>query len=63
MPGDSSWTNWAGTELAHPVRQTHPASAAELAEDVRAAVAQGLRVKAVGSGHSFSGVAVTAYEG
>ncbi len=59
MPGDSSWTNWAGTELAHPVRQTHPGSAAELAEDVRAAVAQGLRVKAVGSGHSFTGVAVT----
>jgi L-gulono-1,4-lactone dehydrogenase len=59
MPGDSSWTNWAGTELAHPVRQTHPASADELAEDVRAAVAQGLRVKAVGSGHSFTGIAVT----
>jgi FAD-linked oxidoreductase len=59
MAGDSSWTNWAGTELAHPVRQTHPAGADELAEDVRAAVAQGLRVKAVGSGHSFTGVAVT----
>ncbi len=59
MAAEPSWSNWAGTELAHPVRQTHPASADEVAEDIRAAVAQGLRVKAVGSGHSFTGVAVT----
>jgi FAD-linked oxidoreductase len=59
MAGDPSWSNWAGTESAHPVRQTHPGSVEELTADVRAAVAQGLRVKAVGSGHSFTGVAVT----
>jgi FAD-linked oxidoreductase len=59
MPVDPEWTNWAGTEHSHPVRQTHPATPQELAADVRAAVAQGLRVKAVGSGHSFTGAAVT----
>ena len=59
MAAESSWTNWSGTELAHPVRQTHPASTDELAEQVRSAVAQGLRVKAAGSGHSFTGAAVT----
>jgi L-gulono-1,4-lactone dehydrogenase len=59
MAGDLSWSNWAGTELTHPVRQTHPASVDELRDDVRAAVAQGLQVKAAGSGHSFTGVAAT----
>src|SRR4051812_15490316 len=59
MASDRSWSNWSGTEQTHPVRQTHPASVAELADQVRRAVAQGLRVKAVGSGHSFTGVAVT----
>jgi L-gulono-1,4-lactone dehydrogenase len=59
MAGDGSWSNWSGTELTHPVRQTHPVTVDELADDVRAAVAQGLQVKAAGSGHSFTGVAVT----
>ncbi len=59
MVAEPSWTNWSGTELTHPVRQAHPATVDELGEQVRAAVAQGLRVKAVGSGHSFTGVAVT----
>ncbi len=59
MPADPSWSNWAATELAHPVRQTHPAQVEDVVADVRAAVAQGLRVKAAGSGHSFTGVAVT----
>jgi FAD-linked oxidoreductase len=59
MAGDLSWSNWSGTELTHPVRQTHPATVDELAGDIRAAVAQGLQVKAAGSGHSFSGVATT----
>jgi L-gulonolactone oxidase len=59
MVAETSWTNWSGTELTHPVRQTHPTSVDELREQVRAAVAQGLQVKAVGSGHSFTGAAAT----
>lgn len=59
MEGVSGWSNWAGTEHTHPVRQTHPGDVDALAEDIRAAVAQGLQVKAVGSGHSFTGIAAT----
>jgi FAD-linked oxidoreductase len=55
----SPWTNWAGNQTARPARVTHPASAAELGELFRAAAAEGLRVKAVGSGHSFTPAAVT----
>ncbi|WP_100445882.1 D-arabinono-1,4-lactone oxidase [Glycomyces xiaoerkulensis] len=52
------WRNWAGTESAAPVRTSRPVCADEAAAAVRAAAEDGLRVKAVGSGHSFSGVAV-----
>jgi L-gulonolactone oxidase len=59
MAGEPGWSNWSGTEVTHPVRQTHPSNVDELAEDIRAAAAQGLQVKAAGSGHSFTGVAAT----
>jgi L-gulonolactone oxidase len=52
------WQNWSGTEAAEPVRTVRPASAEELSAAVTAAASDGLRVKAVGSGHSFSGIAV-----
>jgi L-gulono-1,4-lactone dehydrogenase len=55
----SPWTNWAGTHTATPARVAHPANAAELGECVRAAAAEGLPVKAVGSGHSFTPAALT----
>ncbi|MCE7083104.1 D-arabinono-1,4-lactone oxidase [Streptomyces sp. ST2-7A] len=53
------WWNWAGTESARPARTARPRDTAELAELVAEAAGRGLRVKAVGSGHSFTGVAVT----
>ncbi|MGP4113464.1 D-arabinono-1,4-lactone oxidase [Streptomyces sp. 4N509B] len=53
------WRNWARTQTAHPARVERPTNADELSAVVRRAVADGLRVKAVGSGHSFTGVAVT----
>jgi L-gulonolactone oxidase len=56
--GTSLWQNWAGTERADPVRIVRPGSADELAAAVSAAAAEGLRVKAVGAGHSFTGIAV-----
>ncbi|MFD6367769.1 FAD-binding protein, partial [Streptomyces roseolus] len=52
------WRNWAGNEEARPRRVLRPASTEDVAAAVREAVRDGLRVKAVGSGHSFSGVAV-----
>ena len=54
----TTWRNWAGNETASPVRVLEPASAEEVAAAVLDAVRDGLRVKAVGSGHSFSGAAV-----
>ncbi|HEY9373535.1 D-arabinono-1,4-lactone oxidase [Streptomyces sp.] len=54
----SVWRNWAGNEEARPRRVLRPASAAEVAVAVKDAVRDGLRVKPVGAGHSFSGAAV-----
>lgn len=54
----SVWRNWAGNEHASPVRVTRPADPGEAAAAVKEAVRDGLRVKAVGSGHSFTGAAV-----
>ncbi|HET8595718.1 MAG TPA: FAD-binding protein, partial [Intrasporangium sp.] len=54
-----SWTNWAGTERSRLARVSSPRDEDEVAEAVVAAAEQGLRVKAVGAGHSFTGAAVT----
>lgn len=55
----NAWRNWAGTVAARPVREVTPASAGELAEAVRRAAEDGLRVKTVGTGHSFTAIAAT----
>ncbi|MFG2881846.1 D-arabinono-1,4-lactone oxidase [Streptomyces sp. NPDC048297] len=54
----SVWRNWAGNEEARPRRVVRPGSPDEVAAAVKDAVRDGLRVKPVGSGHSFSGAAV-----
>ncbi|RAG87601.1 FAD-linked oxidoreductase [Streptacidiphilus pinicola] len=53
------WSNWAGNQTARPSREVTPGSVAELAEAIGAAAADGLPVKAVGSGHSFTPIAAT----
>ncbi|MFB6719161.1 D-arabinono-1,4-lactone oxidase [Kribbella sp. NPDC056345] len=53
----STWRNWAGTEAATGVEVLRPASVDELAASVKAAAEQGKKLKAVGSGHSFTGCA------
>ncbi|MFF5989682.1 D-arabinono-1,4-lactone oxidase [Prauserella flavalba] len=55
----SAWTNWAGTAVAHPRRVHRPRSTAELAEVVADAAVEGRRVRALGSGHSFTDIAAT----
>ncbi|KOU48495.1 D-arabinono-1,4-lactone oxidase [Streptomyces sp. WM6378] len=57
--GNNTWRNWAGNITARPAREVSPASAAELAEAVRRAAEDGLTVKAVGTGHSFTAAAAT----
>ncbi|MFJ4832665.1 D-arabinono-1,4-lactone oxidase [Streptomyces sp. NPDC088747] len=54
-----TWRNWAGTVTARPAREVTPASVEELSAAVRSAAEDGLRVKAVGTGHSFTAVAAT----
>ncbi|WP_282696005.1 D-arabinono-1,4-lactone oxidase [Streptomyces sp. CC208A] len=53
------WRNWAGNVTSRPVREVSPASAEELAAEVRRAAGDGLRVKTVGTGHSFTSIAAT----
>jgi len=54
-----TWRNWAGNVVARPAREVTPASVEELSAAVRRAAEDGLRVKAVGSGHSFTAAAAT----
>lgn len=56
---NGTWRNWGGNVTARPARQITPASAEELAETVRRAREDGLKVKAVGTGHSFTSIAAT----
>ncbi|AVH56042.1 MULTISPECIES: D-arabinono-1,4-lactone oxidase [Streptomyces] len=54
-----TWRNWAGNVTARPVREITPASVEELSAVVRKAADDGLTVKAVGTGHSFTAAAAT----
>ncbi|MFF7333698.1 D-arabinono-1,4-lactone oxidase [Streptomyces sp. NPDC090306] len=56
---NGTWRNWGGTATARPVREVEPASVEELAAAVRRAAEDGLPVKAVGTGHSFTSIAAT----
>ncbi|MGJ9411537.1 D-arabinono-1,4-lactone oxidase [Aeromicrobium sp. CF4.19] len=53
------WQNWARNVRAHPVRVEHPSSTGAVAALVTQAASAGLRVKAVGAGHSFTPIAAT----
>lgn len=55
----TTWSNWAGNVAQAPARTVAPSSTAALAEAVRRAREEGLRVKAAGTGHSFTAAAVT----
>ncbi|MET8453571.1 D-arabinono-1,4-lactone oxidase [Streptomyces sp. NPDC005209] len=56
---NGTWRNWGGNVAARPVREVTPASVEELSAAVRKAAEDGLTVKAVGSGHSFTSIAAT----
>ncbi|MCX4528576.1 MULTISPECIES: D-arabinono-1,4-lactone oxidase [unclassified Streptomyces] len=55
----TAWRNWAGNVTATPARVVTPTSVGELQDTVRRAAEGGLRVKAVGTGHSFTAAAAT----
>ncbi|MBD9492624.1 D-arabinono-1,4-lactone oxidase [Ensifer sp. ENS01] len=53
------WRNWVGNQSCIVRHRGAPESEAALAEMVREATAQGLKVRCAGSGHSFTPVALT----
>jgi FAD-linked oxidoreductase len=53
----SAWRNWAGTESATGLEVLRPSSVEEMSAAVKSAAEQGKQLKAVGSGHSFTGCA------
>ncbi|GAA2236353.1 FAD-binding protein [Herbiconiux moechotypicola] len=55
---NGTWRNWARTESVKPVRVERPATIGAVQRAVLGATRAGLRVKAVGAGHSFTGIAV-----
>ncbi|MFI2375582.1 D-arabinono-1,4-lactone oxidase [Streptomyces sp. NPDC018964] len=57
--GNGTWCNWGGNISARPAREISPASVDELAAAVRRAAEDGMPVKAVGTGHSFTSIAAT----
>lgn len=53
------WRNWARSESSHPVLMARPTNVDEVVSIVRFARDNGLTVKTVGAGHSFSAIAAT----
>jgi L-gulonolactone oxidase len=60
VPARSTTTrNWARNQVCVPESVARPRSTDEVAEIVRGAADRGVRVKAIGAGHSFTGAAMT----
>jgi len=53
-----TWQNWGRSASVKPLRVERPRTPEGVQRAVKAAVSQGLTVKAVGAGHSFTGIAV-----
>ncbi len=56
--GGASWLNWAGNQRTDPVRAVTAHTTVDVVDAVKAAARDGLRVKALGSGHSFTAIGV-----
>ncbi|MGZ5417349.1 MAG: D-arabinono-1,4-lactone oxidase [Nocardioides sp.] len=54
----TTWANWSGLAEARPTSVLTPSDTGEVVDAVVAARRQGLTVKMVGSGHSFTDIAV-----
>ena len=58
-PVPKLWKNWAGNQSCAPYAIERPGSEQELVSIVKGAAAGDRRVKVVGAGHSFTGIACT----
>ncbi|SEG37776.1 FAD-linked oxidoreductase [Nonomuraea solani] len=54
-----AFVNWAGNQSGTPAEVRTPASVADVVQAVRDAAATARRVRMIGTGHSFTGVALT----
>ncbi|MFI5934890.1 D-arabinono-1,4-lactone oxidase [Actinoplanes sp. NPDC051494] len=54
----SRWRNWGGNQESHATDVLTPGTVDEVSSLVKNAAATGRRIKAVGSGHSFTAIAV-----
>ena len=54
-----TWKNVVGNQIAQPLQIFHPTTLHELKQIIREAKKKKCHVRAVGSGHSFSDVALT----
>ena len=54
----ATWRNWSRSQAVVPARVERPTSTGAVQRAVLAAARTGTRIKAVGAGHSFSGIAV-----
>ncbi|MCM3847144.1 FAD-binding protein [Pseudonocardia sp. DR1-2] len=52
------WRNWAGNQRTRPIRTVHARDADDVVRAVRDAAEGDLRVRPLGSGHSFTGIGV-----
>lgn len=59
VPGIARWRNWGRTQTCRPARIERPVDTAAVVDVVRRAVADGLVVRPVGAGHSFSALVPT----
>ena len=57
--GLPEWRNWAGDQRCRPAAIERPTSIAEITAALERAALRGETVRAVGSGHSFSDIALT----
>lgn len=48
------WTNWGGNQTSTPAFTVHPTTDEEVVDIVRFAIREGLQVRVVGAGHSFT---------
>src|SRR5262245_22211843 len=54
-----TWSNYVNTQTAQPLAMCSPETPGEISSLVRETAGKGLSMKAVGSGHSWSDVALT----
>ena len=61
LPGQAaaSWRNWAGNQHCSPTAIERPLTEAHLQDIVKKAALSGHKIRAVGSGHSFTAIACT----